>query len=517
MKSNLMGRGLFILAVLVVSVALFYPLDKKISLGLDLQGGMHLMLQVRTDDALRAESDSDMQRLQQQAQAKGLSLTPARTSPSSFAVSGLTPEAKDTLGQLARDYLGSNWDVSEQGEKVVFAMKAAYATQIRNLAVTQALETIRNRIDKFGVSEPVIAEASNHRIVVQLPGVDDPERIRKLIKNTAFLEFRLVRGGPAPTKEALLAATQGQAPPNAEAFESDVHDAAGAVTGKQYYLVDKARVITGRDLKDARPGQGKMGQPVVNFSLSPDGSKVFGQITGANIGTGLAIILDGRVVSAPVINARIEDQGMIEGNFTEQEATDLCTVLRSGALPAGITYLEERTVGPSLGRDSIEKGVRAGVVGTLLVIVTMLAYYRLAGVNAITALVLNILILFGGLSLFHSTLTLPGIFGVVLTIGMAVDANVLVFERIREELRAGRTVRSAIDLGFERAFTSIIDTHMTTLISALFLFQFGTGPVRGFAVTLTIGLLASIFTAVFVSRWIFDVVLKYRHVEKLSI
>jgi preprotein translocase subunit SecD len=276
-------------------------------------------------------------------------------------------------------------------------------------------------------------------------------------------------------------------------------------------------VITGRDLKTARPGQGRLGEPVVNFGLTAEGSKLFGDATGANIGTGLAIILDGKVVSAPRINAKITDSGVIEGGFTQQEVDDLTTTLRSGSLPAGLTYLEERTVGPSLGRDSIRTGVRAGLVGTSLVVFFLLLYYRLAGVNAVTALALNILILFGGLGLFNSTLTLPGIAGVILTIGMAVDANVLVFERIREELRAGRTVRSAIDLGFERAFTSIIDTHATTLVSALFLFQFGTGPVRGFAVTLTIGLLASIFTAVYVSRWIFDLVLHNRRVEKLSI
>jgi preprotein translocase subunit SecD len=235
------------------------------------------------------------------------------------------------------------------------------------------------------------------------------------------------------------------------------------------------------------------------------------------VGYGLAIVLDGRVVSAPVINSRISDRGQIEGNFTQQEVQDLVTVLRSGALPASITYLEERTVGPSLGRDSIRNGVRAGVVGTLLVILTMLVYYKLSGVNAVAALVLNILILFGGMGLFHSTLTLPGIFGIILTIGMAVDANVLVFERIREEMRAGRTVRSSIDQGFDRAFSSIIDTHVTTMVSALLLFQFGTGPIKGFAITLFIGLLASLFTAVFVSRWLFDLVLSRRKVQKLSI
>jgi preprotein translocase subunit SecD len=260
-----------------------------------------------------------------------------------------------------------------------------------------------------------------------------------------------------------------------------------------------------------------MSQPIVEFSFTPDGGRAFGELTGANVGSGLAIVLDGRIVEAPVIKQRISDQGIIEGRFTQKQVDDLSTVLRSGALPASITYLEERTVGPSLGRDSIREGLYAGLLGTALVVLTMLVVYNLSGVNAIAALILNVLLLFGAMGIAHSTLTLPGIAGVILTIGMAVDANVLVFERIREELRAGRTVRSAIDLGFERAFTSIIDTHMTTLISAAFLYQFGTGPIKGFAVTLTIGLLASLYTAVFVSRWIFDLVLSRRKVQVMSI
>jgi preprotein translocase subunit SecD len=275
--------------------------------------------------------------------------------------------------------------------------------------------------------------------------------------------------------------------------------------------------VTGRDLRNARPELGNMNQPIVGFSLTPDGAKAFGTLTGEHVGSGLAIVLDGSIVSAPKINSKITDSGIIEGSFTQKEVEDLSTVLRSGALPASITYLQEQTVGPSLGRDSINEGLRAGIVGTALVVLVMLLYYRLSGVNAISALVLNVLLLFGAMGLLHSTLTLPGIAGVILTIGMAVDANVLVFERIREELRAGRTVRSAIDQGFDRAFTSIIDTHVTTLISASFLFQFGTGSIKGFAITLFFGLLASLFTSVFVSRWIFDLVLSRRKVATLSI
>jgi len=395
-------------------------------------------------------------------------------------------------------------------------------TEVRTSAVNQAKQTIDNRINQYGVTEPVIQTTTGNRIVVQLPGVDDAERVRKLIKSTAFLEFRIVRapkgGGGSASREEIVNALGGKIPDDVEILEGDQRDReTQAVTGKQYYAVEKRRTVTGRDLSNARPGQGQFGQPIVEFTLKPAGADAFGELTGKNVGSGLAIVLDGRVVSAPVVNSRISDRGQIEGGFTAKSAQDLSTVLRSGALPASITYLEERTVGPSLGRDAIRDGLRAGLLGTALVMLAMAAYYHLSGMNAILALVLNVLILFGGMGMFHSTLTLPGIAGVILTIGMAVDANVLVFERIREEMRAGRTVRSSIDMGFERAFTSIIDTHVTTLISALFLFQFGTGPIKGFAVTLTIGLIASIFTAVFVSRWLFDLVLSRRRVQKLSI
>jgi preprotein translocase subunit SecD len=522
MKRPLLWRGLLILAVAVACAALAYPPKDKINLGLDLQGGMHLVLQVHTEDALRAETDSDMARLVDAAKEKGIAdLQARRTADTQFAVAG-SPDSRSTVSDLAQRYL-PRWDVGSSGEALLFTLKKSAINEVENGAVTQAVQTIRNRIDQFGVSEPVIQPtATGHRVVVQLPGVDDPERVRRVIKSTAFLEFRVVRfpkgGGGVASREEILASFPNQRlPDDLEILEGDRLDAEKNVIGKSYYAVEKRRTVTGRDLSNAKPGQGQFGQSIVEFSLKPGGADAFGELTGRNVGSGLAIVLDGRVVSAPVIHSRISDRGQIEGSFTAQQAQDLATVLRSGALPASITYLEERTVGPSLGRDSISDGLRAGVLGTALVILTMLVYYRLSGVNAITALVLNILILFGGMGALHSTLTLPGIAGIILTIGMAVDANVLVFERIREEMRAGRTVRSSIDLGFERAFTSIIDTHVTTMVSALFLFQFGTGPIKGFAVTLFIGLLASLFTAVFVSRWLFDLVLSRRRVQELSI
>jgi preprotein translocase subunit SecD len=520
MKRNLLWRGLLILAILVIAVALAYPLDKKINLGLDLQGGMHMVLQVHTEDAVRAETDGDMGVLVQQAREEGVTVTGRRVSDTSFEVTGVTPATRDKLVEVYEKYLQGAWDSNIGADRAVFTMKPPYADQTRKLAVTQAKQTINNRIDAFGVTEPVIQESTNNRIVVQLPGVDDPNRVRNLIKNTAFLEFRIVRSGPFPDRQTALASFNNrQIPPDVEIMQEDERDPADPtkIVSTVYWAVGKERTVTGRDLKNARPSRGRLNEPIVEFSLNPQGAEKFANLTGSNIGKPLAIVLDGKVVSAPRINAKIRDNGIIEGGFTEDSAQDLATVLRSGALPASITYLEERTVGPSLGRDSIEKGVLAGLVGTALVVLYMLIIYNLSGLNAVLALALNIVLLFGGLAAFNATLTLPGIAGIILTIGMAVDANVLVFERIREELRAGRTVRSAVDLGYEKALSSIVDGNVTTLIAAIFLFQFGTGPIRGFAVTLTIGLLASMFTAVFVSRWMFDLVLSRFRIQKLSI
>ena len=523
MKRPLLWRGILILAVTVIFLALAYPPKEKINLGLDLQGGMHLVLQVHTEDALRAETDSDLARLLDLAKEEGLTgVNGRRTGDTTFAVAGGGPDALDKVSALYDRAFRNRWELSRQGDALVFTMNTQTVNEVSNAAVAQAVQTIDNRVNAYGVAEPVIQPmATGHRVLVQLPGVDDPERVRRLIKSTAFLEFRVVKfpkgGGGVGSREEILANYGGKLPDDLEILEGDRLDADKNIVGKSYYAVEKRRTVTGRDLANAKAGQGNFSQPIVEFSLKPQGADAFGELTGKNVGSGLAIVLDGRVVSAPVIHSKITDRGQIEGSFTQQQVQDLVTTLRSGALPASITYLEERTVGPSLGRDSINDGLRAGILGTLLVVVTMLVYYRLSGVNAVTALILNIIILFGGMAAFHFTLTLPGIAGVILTIGMAVDANVLVFERIREELRAGRTVRSAIDFGFDRAFTSIIDTHVTTMVSALILLIVGTGPIKGFGVTLFIGLLASLFTAVFVSRWLFDVVLSRRRVQRLSI
>ena len=523
---SLLIRGIII--ALVVGLAAFaaFPLGEKIKLGLDLRGGMHLVLEVQTEDAVDAELDKTADRIQEEAREEDLAgVRVTRGDGYTLEVTGVPRgEGDRVIGRIANDYLPA-WSWDRMGERIVFELPLIEVSRMRDQAVEQALQTIRNRVDQFGVAEPSISRlgTGSNRIVVQLPGVDDPERIRDLIKNTAFLEFRLTTqpasgGRGLPSRQAVLDAYNGNLPSDVEILEGDIRDSEGRIIGTEYYAVEKRSVITGRDLKNASPGLGEFRNPVVQFSLSVEAGDRFGEITGANIGRGLAIILDDRVVSAPVLEGQINDQGVIRGSFTQQEVTDLSLTLRSGALPAEIVYLEERTVGPALGRDSIEQGLRAGLLGFGLVILAMLVVYKLTGVNAVVALGLNVVLVFAALAYFNATLTLPGIAGIILVIGMAVDANVLVFERIREELHAGRTPKSAIDAGFAKALSSIIDANVTTLIAALFLFQFGTGPIRGFAVTLTIGIMASVFTAVFVSRWIFDLLISRRErVERLSI
>ncbi len=371
-------------------------------------------------------------------------------------------------------------------------------------SVRQAIETIRNRIDALGVAEPVIARQGGtnaNRIYIQLPGVDDPARVKDIIKTTAQLQFRIVEAQGQTAEEARAAAPN---PSLVDVLPADARDQFGRVTGRTYYAVQKEVPVTGTDLKTARVQKGRLGEPVVGFSMTPEGAEKFGTLTGNNINRQLAIVLDDRIQSAPNINSQIKSDGIIEGSFSQQEAADLSLILRSGSLPASLTTLEERTVGPSLGLDSIRAGVTAAVAGFIAVLLIMLIYYKGAGINAAIALTMNLIILLGMMSYFGASLTLPGIAGIILTLAMAVDSNVLIFERIREELADGKSVRASIDQGFALALSTIIDANVTTMIAALFLFQFGSGPVRGFAVTLLIGLSASLFTALFVSRVIFD-------------
>ncbi|MEM6794808.1 MAG: protein translocase subunit SecD [Acidobacteriota bacterium] len=523
MDRNLLYRGLFILGIAAAMAFFAYPPDQKINLGLDLQGGMHLVLRVKTDDALDAETENTIDTLRGELETRSVTADIDQLDGTTFEASGVPSDQDDDLRTEVLERYMPGWEMNRSGDTLRFSLTSQEASSIRQLSVNQAQETIRNRVDKFGVAEPIIhgEGIGSDRIVVQLPGVDDPERVKAILQSTAFLELRLVVAGTnsAPTRQdAIDNLPGGQLTDEIEIIREEIRDANKRPIGEEWWAIEAQRVITGRDLKTSRTSTGEFGEPSVSFTLTREGGERFAEVTGANIGRGLAVVLDEQVQSVATIRDRIRDQGVINGSFTLQEVQDLVTTLRSGALPAGLEILEERTVGPTLGRDSIEKGRQAGMIGGICVVLLMLLVYRLTGVNAVGVLLLNIVMVFGALAQFGATLTLPGIAGIVLTIGMAVDANVLIFERIREELRSGRTVKSAIEAGFGKALSSILDANVTTLIAAMFLFMFGTGPIRGFAVTLSVGIFCSVFTAVFVSRFLFD--LRYsnkQRVDELSI
>jgi preprotein translocase subunit SecD len=440
----------------------------------------------------------------------------AANRPDQIVIKGVPPERSSDLRTIVEDRLPEYDLASGANDSFTVTMKPSNLTDLKNRAVQQAIETIRNRIDQLGVSEPIIEEhgLGQYQILVQLPGVDDSARVKSIIQSTAMLEIRQVMGGPYPSQEAALQDKGGVMPEDSMLMPGKINP-----DGTQsWYFVSRIPAVTGKDLKSAEPSTDENGQPAVSFTLTAEGGRKFYEFTSAHVKDLLGVVLDGKVQSVATIDEPIHDQGIIKGRFTEQEVKDQSMVLRSGALPAGIKYLEERTVGPSLGSDSIRSGVRAAVVGMAAVLIFMLIYYRAAGVNADVALILNLVILLGFLGFTGATLTLPGIAGVILTVGMGVDSNVLIFERIREELRNGKTPASSVEQGFHYALVTIIDTHVTTIVSAAILFIFGTGPVKGFAVTLTFGLLANLFTAVFVSRAIFDWVLGRKRVgEALSI
>ncbi|HYU25238.1 MAG TPA: protein translocase subunit SecD [Thermoanaerobaculia bacterium] len=509
-----MTRGIAWKIVLIVGVLIAFTLPiiptknnpEPIRRGLDLKGGTHLVMRVNVGDATRLEVDQAMEAIKTQSTKNNLPIpTVRRVNDSTFLV--IPPAGVSTADyeKIAKDYVPS-FDLSRTAEGAMqFKMKPSALATLERDTIEHSVETIRNRVDALGVAEPIIAPESGNRIVIQLPGVDDPARVKEIIKTTAQLQFRLVEGEPSSDPKTIMQSVAPNMQNEVDVLPGTREDALGRAAGVEYYAVRKIVPVTGTDLKDARVQKGRLGEPTVGFSLTPDGGRKFGELTGANVKKRLAIVLDKKVVSAPVINSQIQDQGVIEGSFTTQRAADLALVLRSGSLPASLDTLEERTVGPSLGRDSIHQGVLAALIGFIALIAAVLVYYKGAGVNAVLALLLNLVIILGMMAIFKATLTLPGIAGIILTLGMAIDSNVLVFERIREELRDGKTVRAAIENGFSRAFGTIIDTHMTTIISALFLFQFGTGPIKGFAVTLLIGLFASVFTAFFVSRVIFDI------------
>jgi preprotein translocase subunit SecD len=513
MKSALRWKVILTLAVTALAIFLAYPPKKKIKLGLDLKGGIHLVLQVMTEDAINAETDQEIARFQELFKKNSITFASAsKEKPGHFFFTGTSPDQEGKTRDLVDRYT-QDWDYSFVGNRMDFTLKQPAMQFLKDQAVSQTLETLRNRIDIFGVAEPLIQRQGADRLVVELPGIEDPEHVKNLIKVTAVLEWKLVKAGPAAEEATLLSAFGGTVPPDAEVVRGDAKRTEGG-----YYLVDKVATVTGKDLRSVRRSVDEWNSPAVSFTLNADGGMRFEKVTGENIGKQIAILLDNKIISAPRVETVIPaaSGGIIQGRFSAEEADDLVVVLKAGALPAGIQYLEERTIGPALGSDSIRRGLIAGLVAIMTVMAFMVFYYRLAGVNAIIALVLNVIILFGALGYFRATLTLPGIAGIILSIGMAVDANVLIFERIKEELALGKGIRNAIVQGFSRAFSAIFDSNLTTIISAVFLFQFGTGPIKGYAVTLIIGLVANMFTAVFVSRVMFDAIIP-KTAKRLSI
>ena len=511
MKKGLRWKILLTLAVMVVSIIVAWPIQKKIKLGLDLKGGIHLVMQVMTEDAVTMETDQEILRLQDVFKKNNLAFTAMnREAPGKFTIQGLNPDEEGKVRDQLDQYL-REWDYSFSGPLATVTMKAPVMQLMKDQAVDQSVETIRNRIDQFGVAEPIIQRYGREQIIVELPGVDNPEHVQSIIKTAAILEWKLVKAGSAADEATLLKDFGGKVPEDMEIVRGDPKRGT-----EGFYLVSKVAAVTGKDLRLVRRSVDEWNQPAVAFQLKPDGARRFEQVTGENIGKPLAIILDKKVQSAPNINARISDSGIIQGHFTVEAADDLVLVLKSGSLPAGIKTLENRTIGPSLGADSIRAGFLSALVALVAIMAFMVFYYKISGINAIVVLVLNQIILFGSLAYFRGTLTLPGIAGIILGIGMAVDCNVLVFERIREEHNQGKTVLNSISLGFSRAFRTIFDSHMTTIISAVFLFQFGTGPIKGYAVTLIISLVANLFTAVFVSHLIFDLTHTSK-TQKLSI
>ena len=483
--------------------------DKQLKLGLDLKGGVHLVLRVHTDEALQTATTTTVEQLREQLKTAGVTAASMTVvSPSTFRVEGVPQDRDAEFRRVAEEYVATNYDrTSGTGGTYTFTLKPNIERDMRDQTMTQAQETIDRRVNDLGVVEPNLSRYGDagDQILVQLPGVTDVNRAKEIIRSTAILELKLVETGPAGSREALLQSYGGKVPDDMEIISGASADASA---GTSYYLVRKVAAVTGRDLRNARPSLDENSRPAVSFSLTNEGARKFGKVTGENVGRYLAIILDKRVQSAPRIDSRIDSEGRISGSFTTDEVNDLSLILRSGALPASMSYLEERVIGPTLGADSIKAGVTASLGGLALVVLFMLAYYKLSGINAVVAMICNLIILVGLMAYFGATMTLPGIAGFILTMGMGVDSNVLIFESIKEELAAGRGVRAAIDAGFSRVLLTLLDTHVTALIAAAFLFQFGTGPIRGFATTLTIGLLTNLFTSIFVSRTLFDLALQ---------
>lgn len=539
MQTNLRWRTVIILVTIVICVIGIIGIPKSsadlkrnwtnnIRLGLDLKGGSHLVLQVQVQDAIKAEADQTVEQLKDYLKKESITWNsidrndPQRVEDADniqITIKGVPATQSSAFRNLVTERAGEWVLTAVNSTDYTLRMKPSDLVNLKRDTVDREIQTITNRINQLGLTEPSVQQygraGDQYQILVQLPGVDDPARVKELIGTTAVLEIDDVKDGPFPSREAALAQHGGVLPLNTKLVKSLPR---GGSEGEQWYLVAKNPVIRGQQMRNARPGQDEFRKWETDFTLSQDGGKRFGQFTEANVGNRLAVVLDNNIVSVATIQSRIDDSGRITGLGSEDEAVDLARYLRSGSLPASIVYLEERSVGPSLGADSIHEGFLAGIAGLAAVIIAMLVYYKRSGVNAVLALLLNTVILLAAVSYFHAVLTLPGIAGIILTIGMAVDSNVLIFERIREELRAGKAVVPAVEAGFNKAWWTIVDTHVTTIVSCAFLFLFGEGPVRGFAVTLTIGLFANMFTAVFVSRTIFGYELSgQRRMEALSI
>jgi preprotein translocase subunit SecD len=500
--------------------------NQNIRLGLDLRGGSHLVLQVQVQDAFVAEAQQVVERLKDELNRAGIQFisienTEPRTIETAdqiqIAIKGVAPEKAGQFRSIVTEHV-ANWNLNTvSSTDYNMTIKPTDALELRRNTVQRAISTIESRINGLGLAESAVQargrQDAEGEILIQLPGVDDPARIKQILQTAAVLELYEVKDGPFATQEEARAKHGGVLPLNTKLIQGANRNG----QGQGWMLVSRAPVVRGTDLRDAKPSQSQTGQWEVQFVLTQDAARRFERYTEANVGNRLAIVLDGQWRLAPTINSKIGDTGVITNMGGQQEASDTALVLRAGSLPASLEYLQENTVGPSLGADSIHEGFIAGIVGIVAVVLVMLVYYKKSGINATLALILNALILIAALAYFGAVLTLPGIAGIILTIGMAVDSNVLIFERIREELRNGKAVYAAIDTGFSKAFVTILDTHVTTIVSCLFLFLFGTGPVKGFAVTLVIGLAANVFTAVFVSKTIFDWELSGVRNPKLSI
>jgi preprotein translocase subunit SecD len=529
MNPNLKWKVIFIIAVVLVCVYMVLGLPSlptsfaavkdnfahQIKLGLDLQGGTHLILQVQVQEAIAQETNQTVDRLTTALRQKNIHYDEVHAADDTHViVRNISPDQLSDFRDLIHNQYEADWELTPapgETNAYLLTLRPSALARLQENTMEQSLETIERRINALGLTEPTIQlhGRKDNEILVQLPGEGDPTRAKEVIQAGGQLELKLVED-PAtyPSQAAALAAHGGILPPNTEIVpgRSESRNQNPQGSGEVWYILSRAPIVTGRDLRSATEERNPEmpGQWQINFTLTGQAARRFGPFTDENKGRQMAIELEHHVYSAPVIQGRIDDQGRIDGNFSQESARDLALILRAGALPASIKYLEERTVGPSLGADSIRHGVQASILSLLVVMIFMVFYYRLSGVNAVLALLLNLIILLAALAMFGATLTLPGIAGVILTIGMGVDSNVLVFERIREELRNGKSPAAAVEAGFSKAFLTIIDTHVTTVVSAFFLFVFGTGPIKGFAITLTIGLIANVFTAIYVSKAIFQ-------------